>query len=71
MFRELPWPSSAKERLKGPKPPAWTNVTVRHLPTHTSGIKSYTSLPTFAKTRRKDYEPDELIGFGDGRALGF
>ena len=43
-------------------PPAWTNVTVRHLLTHTSGIKSYTSLATFAKNLRKDYEPDELIG---------
>ena len=43
-------------------PSAWTNVTIRHLLNHTSGIKSYTSLPSFFDTLRKDYKPDELIG---------
>jgi len=42
-------------------PAAWGEVTVRHLLNHTSGIKSYTGLPDFAKSFRKDYTKDELI----------
>jgi CubicO group peptidase (beta-lactamase class C family) len=52
-------------------PPAWSNVTVRHLLTHTSGIKGYTELPNFFGTLRKDYEPDELIGLVTDRPLDF
>jgi CubicO group peptidase (beta-lactamase class C family) len=33
-------------------PTAWTNITIRHLLTHTSGIKSYTGLTGFELTRR-------------------
>jgi CubicO group peptidase (beta-lactamase class C family) len=33
-------------------PAAWTNVTIRHLLSHTSGIKSYTGLDGFALTKR-------------------
>lgn len=43
-------------------PEAWSKITIRHLLNHTSGIKSYTSLPNFFATIRKDYKPDELIG---------
>ncbi len=32
-------------------PPAWTNITLRHLLTHTSGIKNYTTLDGFELTR--------------------
>ena len=32
-------------------PDAWTNVTIRHLLTHTSGIKSYTGLDGFQLTK--------------------
>ena len=42
-------------------PQAWNEVTVRHLLDHTSGIKSYTSLPDFFKTARKDYTHQEII----------
>jgi D-alanyl-D-alanine carboxypeptidase len=42
-------------------PEAWSGVTVRHLLNHTSGIKSYTSLPDFLKSPRKDYEREELV----------
>ena len=42
-------------------PAAWSDVTVRHLLDHTSGIKSYTSLPDFFKSARKDYTHGELI----------
>jgi CubicO group peptidase (beta-lactamase class C family) len=32
-------------------PSTWTNITIRHLLTHTSGIKSYTGLDGFALTK--------------------
>ena len=32
-------------------PPAWSNITLRHLLTHTSGIKNYTGLDGFELTR--------------------
>ena len=40
-------------------PDAWKNVTVRHLLTHTSGIKSYTGLSGFELTKR--LSRDEFI----------
>lgn len=42
-------------------PAAWGAVTVRQLLNHTSGIKSYTSVPDFFKTARKDYTKEELL----------
>ena len=42
-------------------PTAWSAVTVRQLLNHTSGIKSYTSVPDFSKTAREDYTKDEII----------
>ncbi len=42
-------------------PSAWNAITLRHLLTHTSGIKSYTSLPGFNRNPRKDYNGEELI----------
>ena len=43
-------------------PAAWAPVTVRHLLTHTSGIKSYTDLPEFmSKTTRQVATPKMLI----------
>lgn len=41
-------------------PDAWGGVTIRHLLTHTSGIKSYTNLPSFLPNLRKDYKPEEI-----------
>ena len=32
-------------------PAAWTNITLRHLMSHTSGLKNYTGLPGFELTR--------------------
>ena len=52
-------------------PAAWSNVTVRHLLTHTSGIKGYTDLPNFFGTIRKDYTADELLGLVTDRPLDF
>ena len=42
-------------------PTAWQKVTIRHLLSHTSGIKSYTSVRDFHKTSRKDYAQRELL----------
>lgn len=52
-------------------PPVWSNVTVRHLLTHTSGIKGYTELANFFGTLRKDYEPNEIIGLVTSHPLDF
>ena len=38
-------------------------ITVRHLLTHTSGIKSYTSMPEWPPLWRKDFTVQELIDF--------
>jgi D-alanyl-D-alanine carboxypeptidase len=42
-------------------PPAWSNITVRHLLTHTSGIKSYTQLAEIAEDPRKTFKPEEIV----------
>jgi CubicO group peptidase (beta-lactamase class C family) len=43
-------------------PPAWAKVTIKHLLTHTSGIPSYTGLPTFFATGSKlPLTPEGLI----------
>jgi D-alanyl-D-alanine carboxypeptidase len=52
-------------------PAAWSEVTVRHLLTHTSGIKSYTGIPSFRENFRKDYTQKELIQLVAGEALEF
>jgi D-alanyl-D-alanine carboxypeptidase len=52
-------------------PATWSNVTVYHLLTHTSGIKSYTGLPNFFATVRKDYRPEEVIGLVRNLPLEF
>jgi CubicO group peptidase (beta-lactamase class C family) len=38
-----------------------TTITIQHLLTHTSGIKSYTSMPSLKDFARKDISPTELI----------
>jgi CubicO group peptidase (beta-lactamase class C family) len=58
-------------RYYAKSPPPWSNITIRHLLTHVSGIASYTGLPAFNKTVRKDYEPDELIGLVTDLPLDF
>lgn len=52
-------------------PTAWENVTVRHLLNHTSGIKSYTSIPDFFKSARKDFTQQEIIDLVANAALEF
>ncbi len=42
-------------------PTQGATITIHHLLTHTSGIKSYTSLPSLRDLARKDITPTELI----------
>ena len=35
-------------------PPSWKGITIRHLLTHTSGIRNYTGLPGFEVTKKLD-----------------
>jgi D-alanyl-D-alanine carboxypeptidase len=42
-------------------PPAWEAVTVRHLLNHTSGIKSYTSLPDFMRLTIHPTTREEIV----------
>jgi D-alanyl-D-alanine carboxypeptidase len=43
-------------------PVTWSNVTVRHLLNHTSGIKSYPGLSNFLENATCEMTPEELIG---------
>jgi CubicO group peptidase (beta-lactamase class C family) len=42
-------------------PAAWSEITLRHLLTHTSGIRDYTDVPGWFETIRLDRSPEELI----------
>ncbi len=47
-------------------------ITIEHLLTHTSGIKSYTSLRKWdAEMRKKDFTPDEMIDFFKNEPMDF
>lgn len=43
-------------------PDAWKPVTIRNLATMSSGIPSFTGLPSFGELRKKDMKPAESIG---------
>lgn len=46
-------------------------ITVHHLLNHTSGIKSYTDMPTFMSDARKDMTVDELIAVFKDEPMDF
>ena len=46
-------------------------ITVEHLLNHTSGIKSYTSLPEWLPQWRKDFKVDELIALFKDKPMDF
>jgi len=49
----------------GDVPPAWSNITIRHLLTHTSGMTDYPDSFDF----RRDFTEDELLKWGPGRLM--
>ena len=46
-------------------------ITIHHLLTHTSGIKSYTSMEKWVGKWREDYDPVELIDFFKNEPMDF
>jgi CubicO group peptidase (beta-lactamase class C family) len=49
-------------RHLSPCPEPWRPITIHHLLTHTSGIPSYTGLPTWAATMMVPKTIDEMVG---------
>ena len=47
------------------------HITIEHLLTHTSGIKSYTGMKSFGEKDRLDMEPEELIDFFKNQPMDF
>jgi len=52
-------------------PTAGNKITVHHLLTHTSGIKSYTEMEEWAKVWRLDYSPLEMIAIFKDEPMDF
>ena len=52
-------------------PSGGRKVTIDHLLTHTSGIKSYTGMPEFWKTQGQDASVSEMIDFFKGEPFEF
>jgi CubicO group peptidase (beta-lactamase class C family) len=52
-------------------PTAGHNITVEHLLTHTSGIRSYTSMPGWRPLWRKDFTVTELVDFFKNEPMDF
>jgi len=46
-------------------------ITIEHLLTHTSGIKSYTNIPEFQKYMRTDMKPEEVINMFKNQPMEF
>ena len=46
-------------------------ISIHHLLTHTSGIKSYTSMESWTSVWRKDFEPKELIDYFKNEPMDF
>ena len=53
-------------------PPAWDKITVHHLLTHTSGVRSYTNLPNFFRDKARDpLKPLEIVKLTQDQPLQF
>ena len=54
-----------------PRYPQWSSVTVRELLDHTSGIKSYTSVPAWRARWADDLTPAQLVAFVEKAPFDF
>ena len=54
-----------------PQYPQWSSVTVRQLLNHTSGIKSYTSVPEWRARSAADLTPAQLVAFVEKAPFDF
>lgn len=54
-----------------PDYPKGETITIHHLLTHTSGIKNYTDMATWAKSWRQELSPSEMIAFFKNEPLDF
>lgn len=54
-----------------PNYPNGNKITIHHLLTHTSGIKSFTSIKKLNKIAKKDFTPSELINFFKSEPIDF
>jgi CubicO group peptidase (beta-lactamase class C family) len=54
-----------------PQYPQWSGITVRQLLNHTSGIRSYTSVPEWRKTWATDLTPGAIVAFVEKDTLEF
>jgi len=52
-------------------PSGGKTITVEHLLTHTSGIKSYTALPGWMDKLREDVEPEEVVALFQDEPMDF
>src|SRR4029453_9425874 len=52
-------------------PPAWSEVTIHHLLTHSSGIPNFTNFPEYEKTMMLPATIDSLIGRFKDKPLDF
>ncbi|MDQ3171446.1 MAG: serine hydrolase [Acidobacteriota bacterium] len=50
-------------RFLSPCPDAWQPVTIHHLLTHTSGIRSHTSIPAWQARNMAPHTADEVVGY--------
>jgi D-alanyl-D-alanine carboxypeptidase len=53
-------------------PAAWSDITIRHLLTHTSGIPDYTNIPHFfEEDNKRDRTPEEILKLTSDKPLAF
>ncbi|MBZ5605324.1 MAG: beta-lactamase family protein [Acidobacteriia bacterium] len=52
-------------------PPAWRDITIHNLLTHTSGIPNYTNFPEYGKSQREVLSPEQLVARFKDRPLDF
>jgi CubicO group peptidase (beta-lactamase class C family) len=52
-------------------PAAWSDITIKHLLSHTSGIPSFTDFPNFREIQKNTYKPEQLVALFIDKPLEF